>query len=62
MDAHMPQGSAPFNAIFGLTDCHADPKSPESLLLGCAIETCPDRVAAADPITCVAVGSSCVGY
>jgi dienelactone hydrolase len=53
MDAHMLQGCAPFNAIFGLTDCHADPKSPESLLLGCAIETCPDRVAAANPITYV---------
>jgi acetyl esterase/lipase len=31
MDAHMLQGCLPFNATFGLTDCHADPRSPESL-------------------------------
>jgi len=49
MDAHMLQDCVPFNQIFGLSDCHADPQSPESLLLGCPIESCPDRVAAADP-------------
>jgi len=53
MDAHMLQDCVPFNAIFGLADCHADPKSPESLLLGCAIESCPGRVARADPVTYV---------
>jgi acetyl esterase/lipase len=53
MDAHMLQGCAPFNATFGLTDCHADPRSPESLLLGCPIETCPAQVARANPITYV---------
>jgi acetyl esterase/lipase len=53
MDAHMLQNCVPFNAIFGLTDCHADPRSPESLLLGCAIASCPDRVARANPINYV---------
>jgi dipeptidyl aminopeptidase/acylaminoacyl peptidase len=50
MDPYMLQNCQPFNQIFGLTDCHADPRSPESRLLACAIETCPDRVAAANPI------------
>jgi len=53
MDPFMLQNCEPFNEIFGLTDCHADPASPESRLLGCPIETCPGRVAAADPITYV---------
>jgi acetyl esterase/lipase len=53
MDAHMLQNCVPFNQIFGLTDCHADPQSPESLLLGCPIESCPGRVAAANPINYV---------
>jgi len=53
MDRFMLEGCVPFNQIFGLTDCHADPNSPESLLLGCAIESCPDRVARANPITYV---------
>lgn len=53
MDAHMLQDCVPFNSTFGLTDCHADPRSPESLLLGCAIESCPDRVARANPVNYV---------
>jgi acetyl esterase/lipase len=32
---------------------HLDPKSPESLLLGCNIEDCPDKVKMANPITYV---------
>jgi acetyl esterase/lipase len=51
MDAHMLNDCKPFNAVFGLTDCHADPRSPESLLLGCPIKDCPDKVAAANPLT-----------
>jgi acetyl esterase/lipase len=53
MDRFMLQDCVPFNAIFGLTDCHADPRSPESLLLGCPIESCPDRVAQANPVNYV---------
>ena len=30
--------------------CHAAPTSPESLLVGCAIQTCPDKVLAASPM------------
>lgn len=51
MDAHMRDGCRPFNAVFGLTGCHSDPRSPESLLLGRPIEDCPDQVAAANPLT-----------
>jgi acetyl esterase/lipase len=51
MDAHMPDGCKAFNSIFGLTDCHSDARSPESKLLGCTITACPDKVAAADPLT-----------
>ncbi|MCS0602240.1 alpha/beta hydrolase [Streptomyces sp. LP11] len=51
MDAHMPDNCAVFNAAFGLTDCHSDPRSPESRLLGCAITACPGRVAAASPLS-----------
>jgi acetyl esterase/lipase len=53
MDAFMLEDGAPFNQRFGLTGGHADPRSPESLLLGCAIESCPERVARANPITYV---------
>jgi len=51
MDAHMLDHCGPFNTVFGLTDCHADTRSPESLLLGCPIEDCPGKVAAANPLT-----------
>jgi acetyl esterase/lipase len=51
MDAQMLPGACDrFNATFGLTDCHNDPNSPEGRLIGCPIQTCPDRAAAANPI------------
>ncbi|WP_405060210.1 alpha/beta hydrolase [Kribbella sp. NBC_01505] len=54
MDDHMlPGACAEFNQIFGLSNCHDDPGSAESLLVGCAIQTCPDRARAANPITYV---------
>ncbi|MEU6117288.1 alpha/beta hydrolase [Streptomyces sp. NPDC047117] len=54
MDAHMLDGCAPFNEAFGLTACHADPKSPESLLLGCPLPECaPEKAAAANPLSYV---------
>jgi acetyl esterase/lipase len=54
MDAQMlPGACASFNQIFGLSECHNDVKSPESLLVGCAIQSCPERVQAANPITYV---------
>jgi acetyl esterase/lipase len=30
--------------------CHDDPSSPESRLVGCAIQSCPEKVAAANPL------------
>ncbi|SHN39686.1 alpha/beta hydrolase [Cryptosporangium aurantiacum] len=53
MDPFMPQDCVPFNEDFDLTACHADPRSPESRLLGCAIEACPQAVTRADPSTYV---------
>jgi acetyl esterase/lipase len=51
MDAHMLPGACEFfNGLMGITDCHNDVGSPESLLVGCAIQTCPERTAAANPI------------
>jgi acetyl esterase/lipase len=51
MDAHMLPGACEFfNDIMDITDCHDDAGSPESLLVGCAIQTCPERVRAANPI------------
>jgi acetyl esterase/lipase len=50
MDEHMLPGACD---AFGYPGCHGDPRSPESALLGCPINTCPDRVAAANPITYV---------
>jgi acetyl esterase/lipase len=52
MDPHMIDCPY-FNQLFGLTECHSDPRSPESLLLGCQITTCPAAVARANPITYV---------
>ncbi|MDQ1051698.1 hypothetical protein QFZ76_009934 [Streptomyces sp. V4I2] len=51
MDAHMLNDCKPFNGVFGLTDCHSDARSPESLLLGCPIKDCPDEVAVANPLS-----------
>jgi acetyl esterase/lipase len=54
MDEHMLPGACEaFNRSFGLTDCHADPRSPESSLLGSPILSCPERVREANPITYV---------
>ncbi|GLW33443.1 alpha/beta hydrolase [Actinoplanes regularis] len=51
MDPHMPPGAcASFNRAFHLDACHSSARSPESALLGCPIQTCPDRVAAANPL------------
>jgi acetyl esterase/lipase len=52
MDAHMIDCEF-FNQILGIEDCHNDPLSPESRLVGCAIQTCPEAVARANPITYV---------
>lgn len=56
MDQHMIDCGY-FDRVFGLRDCHRDPRSPESLLLGCPIASCPERVAAANPISYVTPGS-----
>ena len=54
MDAQMLPGACDFfNDLLGIEDCHNDVASPESRLVGCAIQTCPDEVAAANPITYV---------
>jgi len=51
MDEQMLPGAvAPFNAMMGLTDCHNDPGSPESRLVGAPIQTVPDLVRAASPL------------
>jgi acetyl esterase/lipase len=39
-----------FNELFGLSDCHNDPLSPESLLVGCPIQSCPGAAQRANPI------------
>jgi acetyl esterase/lipase len=54
MDAQMLPGACDaFNELLGIEDCHNDPGSPESRLVGCPIQTCPGEVAAANPITYV---------
>ncbi|WP_448627556.1 alpha/beta hydrolase fold domain-containing protein [Geodermatophilus sp. URMC 64] len=50
MDAQMlPGACASFNELMGLTDCHDDPASPESRLMGFPIQSRPDDVRAANP-------------
>jgi acetyl esterase/lipase len=51
--AMIPGACVSFNRAFGLSDCHADPRSPESSLLGCPIRTCPAKVREANPISYV---------
>ena len=52
MDEQMLPGACEeFNAAYGLSDCHADPRSPESRLLGAPIRERPDLVAQASPVT-----------
>jgi acetyl esterase/lipase len=36
--------------------CHDDPRSPESRLVGCAIQSCPDRTQLANPVRYVTAG------
>jgi acetyl esterase/lipase len=51
MDANMLPGACEFfNDLMDLSDCHNDVGSPESRLVGCAIQTCPERVQAANPV------------
>jgi len=51
MDQQMlPGACAFFNLILGLTDCHNDPLSPESRLVGCAIQTCSPATERANPV------------
>ena len=40
----------------GMNFCHDGGSSPESLLLGCAIQTCPEKVRAASPMTYITAG------
>jgi acetyl esterase/lipase len=58
MDEHMiDPGFAVFNAAAGTTTGHADARSPESRLVGAAIETVPDLVAAANPARYASAGA-----
>jgi acetyl esterase/lipase len=51
MDEQMlPNACAGFNQFLGLTDCHNDPLSPESRLVGCAIQSCPRVADRANPV------------
>ncbi len=56
MDQHMID-CAGFNERFGLGNCHNDPSSPESRLVGCAIQSCVDAVRSANPISYVDSGA-----
>jgi len=52
MDEQMLPGACEeFNAAYGLRDCHADPGSPESRLMGFPIRERPHLVAQASPVT-----------
>ena len=52
MDAQMRPGACErFNAAYGLRDCHDDPASPASRLMGFPIRDRPDLVARASPAT-----------
>jgi acetyl esterase/lipase len=51
MDAHMPDHGVVFNQMMGLEHGHADPRSPESLLVGGPIRTHADAVRRASPLT-----------
>ncbi len=49
-----PSSAGPPN--FGGGFCHDDEGSPESRLVGCAIQTCPEKVHAADPTRYITAG------
>ncbi|MCP9210472.1 alpha/beta hydrolase [Streptomyces sp. NEAU-Y11] len=51
MDEHMLSDCTPRRGASLPSACHGGPKSPESRLLGCAINDCPDKAAAASPLT-----------
>ena len=51
MDTHMVENCVPFNRMGDLMYCYADARSPESLLMGYSIQTCPDAVRRASPVT-----------
>ncbi|MEV0996896.1 alpha/beta hydrolase [Nonomuraea sp. NPDC050202] len=52
MDAQMLPGACQtFNQMMDLTGCHNDPGSPESQLIGCAIQSCRSHARKANPIT-----------
>jgi acetyl esterase/lipase len=54
MDEQMLPGACEaFNQLLGIENCHNDPRSPESRLVGCAIQTCPRTVQRANPINYV---------
>ena len=55
MDAWAPTACVEGNARPGPGMCHNDPGSPESLLIGCAIQTCPAKASRADPAAYVSV-------
>ncbi|MFC6020817.1 alpha/beta hydrolase fold domain-containing protein [Plantactinospora solaniradicis] len=51
MDEQMLPGACrEFNRELGITDCHNDPGSPESQLIGGAIQTRPEATGAANPV------------
>ena len=51
MDEQMLPGACEaFNELLGIENCHNDPLSPESRLVGCPIQTCPRAVQRANPI------------
>ena len=51
MDRQMAEGGcAAMAAAFASPACHNDPSSPESRLVGCPIQACPDAAAKANPL------------
>lgn len=57
MDAHMLGDCAEFRAYLGLSGCHDDPRSPESLLVGGPIRERPEVVERANPARYVRRGA-----
>lgn len=54
MDEHMlPAACESFNTMMSISDCHNDPLSPESRLIGAPIQENPGLVAEVKPITYV---------
>src|SRR3954447_12974348 len=58
MDAQMlPGACASFNELMGISDCHDDPASPESRLMGSPIQPRPDDGRAANPCSYASAGA-----